>query len=137
MNAENLVRLAGLMHVGLLAAGATMYRVTGFRRHSAALPVFLRQLFRVYMGFIGGMLVAVMLACFFLAHELVSGGVLARSVCGAIAALHVARLAVQFLVFDVRPYLTNGWLRLGYHLTTVTFTAMSLLFVALAAGFAP
>lgn len=134
MNLETWIRLAALPHLGLMAAGATMFRVTDFARHSASLPLFLRQLFRVYLGFIAGLLLSMTLACAFLAPELASGGVLARSVCGAIAAVHVARLAIQFAVFDVREYLRNGWLRLGYHATTIAFSGLALLFVALAAG---
>jgi hypothetical protein len=134
MNLVNFIRLAGLAHLGLMVAGATMVRVTDFRAHAAALPLFLGQLFRVYLGFIGGLLMALALACLFLAPELADGTRLARSVCGAIAAVHVARLGVQFAVFDVRAYLRNGWLRLGYHVTTVTFTFLASLFVALAAG---
>jgi hypothetical protein len=55
------------------------------------------------------------------AEALAAGGPLARSVCVLIGLFWLARLAAQFFVFDVRPYLTSNWLRLGYHATTVVF----------------
>jgi hypothetical protein len=42
---------------------------------------------------------------------------------------------VQWAVFDAKPFLTSGWLRLGYHVLTAAFTA--LVFVYAAAVFAP
>jgi uncharacterized membrane-anchored protein YitT (DUF2179 family) len=134
MKLENWIQLSGLAHVGLLTAGATMMRVTGFEASRATLPPFHRQLFAVYAGFVGGMLAAFALVGLFMAPELADGSRMSRAVCGAIAVFHGARLMVQFLVFDVREFLTNGWLRLGYQVTTVTFTALMLLFAGLAVG---
>lgn len=134
MKLEYWIQLSGLAHVGLLTAGGMMMRVTGFEASRATLRPFHRQLFAVYAGFVGGMLAAFALVCLFMAPELADGSRMSRAVCGAIAVFHGARLGVQFLVFDVREFLTNGWLRLGYHLTTVTFTALTLLFAGLAIG---
>jgi hypothetical protein len=46
------------------------------------------------------------------------------SVCAMIALFWLARLGVQFFVFDARPFLTSAFLRLGYHVPTLLFTAL-------------
>jgi hypothetical protein len=102
------------------------------RRHLAGLPVFLRQLFYVYLGFIGGTLAALGIFTLACASQLASGELLGRWFCAFAALFWLARLAVQLFVFDVRPYLTNGWLRLGYHVTTVVFIGLVVLFAWLA-----
>ena len=53
MKLTALLQLAGLLHLGLTLAGATMPRVVGLRAHVATLPEFVRRLFWVYYGFIG------------------------------------------------------------------------------------
>jgi hypothetical protein len=56
--------------------------------------------------------------------ELSSPNPLARSVCAIIAIFWLARLAVQFFVFDARPFLTTAFRRVGYHGLTFLFSAL-------------
>jgi hypothetical protein len=55
------------------------------------------------------------------ADALSSGGGLARAVCVFLAVFWTVRLVAATFIFDVRPYLTNGLWRLGYHATNVVF----------------
>jgi hypothetical protein len=121
MKLELLLSAAGILQLGLLTAGAMMSKVTGMREQLARLSPFLRQLFWVYLGFIGLVLAGFGILTLMNADALAGGSGLARGVCALIALFWFARLAVQFLVFDVRPYLTHRWLTWGYHATTVTF----------------
>ncbi len=121
LNLELFLRLAGLLQLSLLTAGASMSKVTGMREQLAKLSPFLQQLFWVYFCFIGSLVAAFGVLTLVNAEALAAGGPLARSVCVLIGLFWLARLAAQFFVFDVRPYLTNNWLRLGYHATTVVF----------------
>ena len=61
MKLEIMIQLAGLFHLGLLAAGGLMPRVVGFGEHLPKLPVFLQQLFRVYYAFVGGIVLSPLL----------------------------------------------------------------------------
>ena len=115
------LQLAGLAHLGLIAAGATMPRVVQLHLHVAALPPFIRRLFWVYYSFIALCLAGFGALTFFLAPELASGTALARAVCGFLAIFWTMRLFVAAFVFDVGPYLANAFLRLGYHATNVVF----------------
>jgi hypothetical protein len=54
-----------------------------------------------------------------------AGEPVARSLCAFIAIFWLARLAVQWFVFDATPFLTTRWLMAGYHALTVAFTALT------------
>lgn len=128
MKLTTLLQLAGLAHVGLLAAGALMPGVVGLRLHLAGVPPFLRHLMWVYYGFIGVSLACFGALSFFLADALTSGEPLARAVCAFLAAFWTARLLVAVFVFDLRPYLTNGWRRAGYHATNLVFALLPVIY---------
>jgi hypothetical protein len=121
---KTLLLLGGVLHFVILIASAMTPHVLDWRRNLAALDPFLRRLFWVYGCFI--VLVIISFGALTLMHadELASGASLARSVCAVIAVFWLARLAVQFFVFDPRPFLTTTFLRLGYHGLTLLFTAL-------------
>jgi hypothetical protein len=132
--AELWIRLGGVVHFCILIASAMVPRLLDWRTNLAPLHPFLRRLFWVYGAFI-----VLTIACFGLlsvghAKELVAGTPLARGVCVFIALFWLARLAVQFFVFDARPFLTAWWIRAGYHGLTVIFTLLPVPYVLVAAG---
>lgn len=120
--------VGGLLHFVVLIASALTPRVLDWRANLAALHPFLRRLFWVYGGFI--VLVIISFGVLTLLHtdELASGAALPRSVCAAIAIFWLARLGVQFFVFDARPFLTTTFLRLGYHGLTLLFAALVVIY---------
>jgi hypothetical protein len=120
MNLEFAFKFAALAHLGLIAAGVMMPFATGLWNECAKLSPFARTLFRVYYAFIGLCLVSFGIGSWVFARELASGVALARAVCVFLAAFWTLRwIAVALL--DVRPYLLNGWWRLGYGATNVVF----------------
>jgi hypothetical protein len=123
-----LLQIAGIMHIGLIAAGLLMPRAINLRAHLAALPPFIRRLYWVYYSFIGLCLVSFGALSFGLAGTLAHGGPLARAVCAFLTAFWTIRLIAATFVFDVRPYLTNGLLRLGYHATNVVFVYLPVVY---------
>lgn len=116
--------VGGLLHFVVLIASALTPRVLDWRANLAALHPFLRRLFWVYGCFIVLVIVSFGVLTLFHADELASGGSLSRSVCAMIALFWLARLGVQFFVFDARPFLTTTFLRLGYHGLTLLFIAL-------------
>jgi len=124
-----LLQIAGVMHLGLMAAGLLMPRVVNMRAHLAALPPFVRQLFWVYYTFIGLCLVSFSTITIVFADAVASGGTLARALCVFFAVFWTLRLIVATFVFDLRPYLTNGYRRLGYHATNVAFAYLPIVYV--------
>lgn len=127
-----LLQIAGILHLGLLCAGVMMPRVTGLRAHLAGLPPFVRQLFWVYYTFIGFSIISFGVLTFFLAQELATGSVLARAVCVFLAGFWSLRFIAAVFVFDVSPYLRNGFWRLSYHAVNLVFVYLPVVY-ALAA----
>lgn len=127
-----LLKAGGVMHLGLVCAGMLMPRVVGLRDNLAGLPQFIRRLFWVYYSFIGLCLVGFGVITFTQADSLASGTVLARAVCVFLAAFWMLRLVAAAFVFDLTPYLTNRWRRLGYYATNVAFAFLPLIYAAAA-----
>lgn len=118
----------GLLHFVVLIASALTPRVLDWRTNLATLHPFLRRLFWVYGGFIVLMIVSFGALTLWHANELASGAALSRSVCAMIALFWLARLGVQFFLFDARPFLTTTFRRLGYHGLTLLFTALVVIY---------
>jgi hypothetical protein len=116
-----LLQIAAILHLGLLCAGLLMPGVVNLRTHLALLPAFIRRLFWVYYSFIGLCLVSFGCLTFTQAGTLAGGSVLARALCVFFALFWTLRLIATTFIFDLRPYLTNGYRRLGYHATNIVF----------------
>ena len=123
-----LLRIAGVLHIGLIAAGLLMPRAVNLRSSLAGLPPFIRRLYWVYYSFIGLCLAGFGILSFGLAPTLAAGSPLARAVCAFLGAFWTLRLIAATFVFDVRPYLKNGWLRLGYHSTNIAFVYLPVVY---------
>jgi hypothetical protein len=119
-----LLLVGGLLHFVILIASALTPRVLDWRANLAPLHPFLRRLFWVYGCFIVLVIISFGGVTLLHADELSSGAALSRSVCAVIAIFWLARLGVQFFVFDARPFLTTPFLRLGYHGLTLLFIAL-------------
>ena len=116
-----LLQLAAIMHIGLVCAGALMPRAVNLKTNLAGLPPFIRRLFWVYYSFIGLSLISFGTMTFIFADTLTAGGGFARAFCLFLALFWTIRLVAATFVFDVRPYLTNPFWRLGYHATNIVF----------------
>jgi len=123
-----LLQIAGVLHLGLICAGALMPRAVNLRTHLAALPPFIRHLFWVYYTFIALCLVSFGLITVGFADALASGSGLARAICAFLAVFWTVRLVAATFIFDVRPYLTNALWRLGYHATNVVFIYLPIVY---------
>jgi hypothetical protein len=123
-----LLQFAGLMYLGLICAGALMPRAVNLKTNLAVLPPFIRRLFWVYYTFIGLCLVSFGLMTFAYAGTLAAGGGLARALCMFLALFWTIRLIAATFIFDVRPYLTNRFWRLGYHATNIVFVYLPVVY---------
>lgn len=123
-----LLELAGTMHLGLLCAGALMPQAVNLRAHIAVLPPFIQRLFWVYYAFIGLCLVSFGLITVTFASILAAGGGLARAVCAFLAVFWMVRLIAATFIFDMRPYLTTRFRRLGYHAMNVVFIYLPIIY---------
>jgi hypothetical protein len=127
-----LLQIAAVLHLGLAWAGLTMPRVVALGEYLTPLPPFIRRLFYTYFTFIALMLVAFGLFTFLFASQIAAGEPVARGLCLLMLGFWLVRLFVAIFVFDVRPYLTNWFLRLGYHATNAVFVYLVVVYAAAA-----
>jgi hypothetical protein len=98
------------------------------RSHLASLPPFIRQLFWVYYSFIALCLASFCIITIVFADTLAAGGNLARALCAFFAVFWTLRLFAATFVFDMKPYLTNGYRRLGYHAINIVFAYLPIVY---------
>ena len=120
---ENLIRVGGVCHFGILTASATLPFVLDWRKSLGKLPKIERQLVLAWASFIVLVIVGFGTVSLLHADDLASGSALARAICGFIAFFWSFRLAWQFFVYDVRDVIeaNTRWLWVGYHGLTVVF----------------
>jgi hypothetical protein len=133
INLTVLLQVAAVLHLGLMCAGLLMPRVVGMCAHLERLPPFIRHLFWVYYSFIGLSLLGFSLITFAFADTLAAGGGLARALCAFLAVFWTVRLLAATFVFDMRPYLTTGARRLGYHALNIVFGFLPIVYALAAA----
>jgi hypothetical protein len=129
--------IGGLLHFVILIASALTPRVLDWRANLASLHPFLRRLFWVYGSFIVIVIISFGTLTLLRADELASTVPLARSICAIIAIFWLARLLVQFFVFDARPFLTTMFWRAGYHGLTFLFIALIFIYGSAALNLRP
>ncbi len=122
---ETLILIGGLLHFGVLIASALVPQVLNWRSELAKLHPLSRQLIWTHGVFIVLVIISFGVLSLINAEGLVTGTLLARSVCAFIALFWLSRLAIQFFVFDAKPFLTNTWLKCGYHGLTLVFIYFS------------
>jgi len=128
INLVILLRIAGALHLGLMCAGLLMPRIVRMRSHLATLPQFIRRLFWVYYSFIALCLLSFSVITIAFAETLAGGGNLARALCTLFAAFWTLRLIAAAFVFDMCPYLTSSYRRLGYHVLNVVFAYLPIVY---------
>jgi hypothetical protein len=128
INLVILLRIAGALHLGLMCAGLLMPRIVRMRSHLATLPQFIRQLFWVYYSFIALCLLSFSVITIAFAETLAGGGDLARALCTFFAAFWTLRLIAATFVFDMHPYLTSSFRRLGYHALNLVFAYLPVVY---------
>lgn len=129
MKLTTLLQLAGLLHIGLVWAGATMPRTVGLAEHLKNLPPFIRRLVWVYYVFIGLILISFGVMTFLFAEQMANGEPVARALCIVMALFWTVRLIAAAFVFDVRPYLTHFFYRAGYQATNAVFLFLTILYI--------
>jgi len=132
---EYFLLIAGIGHFGILIASALTPFVLDWKNVLKPLSPFLYKLFWVYGGFIVLVIICMGILTLLNIKSMATGNTEARMIAGFIAVFWGARLLVQIFIFDVKEYLTNFWLKLGYHTLTAAFIYFTILYSLVAFGF--
>jgi hypothetical protein len=128
MNHAYYLQIAAVLHIGLLWAGLTMPYAVKLRQHLSTLPPFIRSLFWVYYTFIGSCLVGFGALTWFAANAMAAGEPVARALAIFLACFWFSRLLAGAFVFNVRPYLTNWFYRLGNAAINLVFVYFTIIY---------
>jgi hypothetical protein len=126
-----LIFLAGIGQLSVLVASALVPFRLNWREELRGLSRLHRQMYWVYGGYVVLSIVAFGVLSIVNAREIAAGSGLARGFCAYVAVFWSIRVALQ-AVFDVKEHLTAWWLKAGYIMLTVLFTAFAIVY-ALAA----
>jgi hypothetical protein len=128
----DLFRAAGVGQLGILLASAQVPSKLNWRQDLAVLNRLHRQMYWTYGAYVVLGIVFLGGACVLCANELASGSRLALIVNAYGFVFWGARVALQW-VYDIKPFLTARWMRVGYHVLTVAFVSLTVLYgIALA-----
>lgn len=125
MDMVDLVRLLGLMQFSILVASSLVPFQLDWKRELASLPKLHLQMYMIYGGYVVLNIIAFGVLSVLYAEEIASRTPFIRAFCGYVAIFWGIRLGLQ-AVINVKPYLTQWWLKVGYHLLTVLFTLLTL-----------
>jgi len=125
---EGLIFVGGILHFGVLIAGAVLPSVLDWKTALKKLDVLSREVIWVHFAFIALVVISFGALSVLFAGVLTTGSTLARAVCFMIALFWGARLMIQVFVFDARPMLKNLFLKAGYHGLTVVFTYQAIVY---------
>jgi hypothetical protein len=128
-----LIFWAGVAQLSILIASAMVPYRLQWRTALSSLSPLHRQMYWVYGGYVVLSIVAFALLSIANARELASGSGLGRGVCGYVAIFWGIRVILQS-VFDVKEHLTEWWLTAGYHLLTLLFVALTIIYAWAAIG---
>jgi hypothetical protein len=122
------ILVAGVLHFGILCASALVPKVLDWKASLQKLDALSRQLVWVHGVFIVLVIIGFGLLSILFARELSARTPLARGVCFFIGFFWAARLAVQFFVFDAKPYLSTPFLKMGYCGLTAVFAYQTVVY---------
>ena len=122
------ILVGGGLQLAVLIASGLVPGVLDWRNELRKLPLLLCQLIWVHGAFIVLTIAGLGVISLVNSHELATGSSLARSVCAFIAIFWGTRLTLQWFCFAPDEYLRSMPLKLGYHLLTVTFFCLTIIY---------
>lgn len=124
---SDLLLLAGVMNLAVVAASATLPFVVRPQEYLSRLPRFVAQFFMVAVGYIFLSILGIGGIAVLCHQELAAGTPLGRAFCAYAAMFWGIRLGVAAW-YDVGAYLNSPWRRTGYALLNLNFLALTAIF---------
>ncbi len=127
INLASAIFAAGVGQLSVLVASSLVPVRLQWQSVLAPLPVLVRQLFWVYGGYVVLSIISLGIISIVCAEELATGSLLARAFCAYVTLFWGIRLSLQPFL-DAKPFLTTWWLRMGYHVLTILFASITVIF---------
>jgi hypothetical protein len=123
----DLFRIAGVGQLGILLASVQVPTKLNWKRDLAVLNHLHRQMYWTYGAYVVLGIVFLGFVSLLCADELASGSRLGVVVNAYGFVFWGARVALQW-VYDIKPFLVARWMRAGYHVLTVAFVSLTVLY---------
>ena len=117
----------GILQLGILFASALVPFQLNWKDDLAVLPKLHRQLFYVYGAYVVLGIVSLGVICIVAAEDLAEGSLLSKAFCTYGLLLWGIRLSLQ-TILDAKPFLTTTLLKIGYHVLTVVFLVVTVMY---------
>jgi len=124
---SDFIKAAGVVQFCILIASALVPFRMDWKKELGSLSRLHRQMYWVYGGYIVLSIIAFAWISIVNSSELAIGGTLARGFCAYAAIFWGVRVILQ-PIFDVKEHLTTWWLKFGYHLLTIFFVFLTLVY---------
>lgn len=118
------IRIAGAIHLGIIAANIPLPRRLRVRDRLANVPRFLRQIFYVHWIYIAVVLALFAILCFGFAPDLAGGSRLGTFLSGFIAGFWLLRIVLQIAYYDRQIRRENWRLDLLYLVALVVLVVI-------------
>jgi len=118
------IRLAGGIHLAIIAANVPLPGKLQVRRYMASVPSFIRQIFYVHWIYIVLVLCLFSALCLGFAPDLAGGSTLGRFFSGCIAVFWLLRLLLQWFYYDREVRRKNWVLDAVYNVALVVLVVI-------------
>jgi hypothetical protein len=125
---HNLIWLAGLAQVVLVAGSLAVPKVLKWRLELAKVQPLIKQMFWTYAVYIAVINLCFGLVSLFAAADLLNGSRLATLLTGFIAVYWISRVLTQFLYFDRASFPAGGWNKLAEVVLVALFCSLSVVY---------
>lgn len=121
---ELAIRFAGVIHLGILVAGALVPKKLSWATELGKLGALNRSVLWTHGIYIFGTILSMCLICLLFPGELVSGTPFAKFLCGLFLVFWAGRLFIAAFYFDVSEHLTHPLLVWGYRALNLSFIVL-------------
>ncbi len=126
---KQFIFFAGIIQLSILSASILTPFVLDYKNAFSLLKPMLRKIFMVYSIYIFTTILFLGLLSTLYPAELLNGGAM-KMILLFYSLFWGGRLFLQFFVYDMSEFLTNKWLKIGYHLLTVAFIYLTVVYLA-------
>ncbi len=124
---ETLVLIAGIIQLSILSASLLVPSVMDYKSAMISLKPMMRKLIAVYSIYVAGTILFLGLLSVVYPKEILEGGAM-KMIVAFYTIFWGGRLFLQIFVYEMKEFLKEWWMKLGYHMLTVAFTYLTVVY---------
>ena len=121
---ETLIRIAGIVQLSILSASMLVPAVMDYNTAMATLKPMVRKLICVYSFYVAGTILFLGLLSVLYPGQILNDGAM-KLILIFYAIFWGARLILQLFVYEMKEFLKEWWMKLGYNMLTIAFAYLT------------